>query len=223
MLVLDLPSTEYLRSLEIQTRLVERIIATGGPDVLVLVEHPPTVTLGVRGAATHLLVPKAELKRRRVAVHSVNRGGEATYHGAGQLVGYPIVNLRKRRLSARNYVTGLEETIIVTLKSFGIIGFRKQGEAGVWTAASEKIASIGVRLQNRVTSHGFSLNVSLDTDPRDLIVCCGSPETRMVSMDDLTQTPTPIRAVRDSIKDSFCRVFNVTLEACSLETVLDSH
>jgi len=216
MLYLDLPETDYFRALEIQNRIVEGKLSNSGPDVLILVEHPPTVTLGVRGTSSHLLITEEELQRRGVVLYSVNRGGEATYHGPGQLVAYPVVNLRAWGLSARDYVNGLEETILLTLGSFGIRGFRKKGAAGVWTGEHSKIASIGVRIQRRVTSHGFSLNVS-SADPGDLIISCGTPGVRMVNVNGLTPTPASMHAVRDIVKASFAKVFQVGLDRCSLE------
>jgi lipoate-protein ligase B len=192
------------------------MLSRSGPDVLILVEHPPTVTLGVRGTSSHLLITEDEFHQRGVALCTVNRGGEATYHGPGQLVAYPVVNLRIWGLSARDYVNGLEETILLALDSFGLRGFRKKGAAGVWIGENSKIASIGVRIQRRITSHGFSLNVS-SVDPGDLIISCGTPGVRMVNVNDLMPTPTSMDAVRDVVKSSFGKVFQVSLEECSME------
>lgn len=216
MLCLDLPDTDYLQALEIQNRIVQEMLSGGGPGVLILVEHPPTVTLGVRGTSSHVLITEDELRHRGVELHTVNRGGEATYHGPGQLVAYPVVNLRTWGMSARDYVKGLEETILLTLHHFGLRGFRKKGAAGVWTGENSKIASIGVRIQRRITSHGFSLNVS-SADPGDLIISCGAPGVRMVNVNSLTPTPASMDAVRDVVKSSFGEVFRVSLYACSLE------
>ena len=215
MLCLDLPRTEYERSLDIQNAIVDRITEEGGPEVLVLVEHPPTVTLGVRGSFSHLLVSEEELACRGVALHEVNRGGEATYHGPGQLVAYPIMNLRTWRLSARDYVHNLEETLIRSLARFGVIGYRKPGAAGVWISRAGKIASVGVRIRQRITSHGCSLNVSLTTDPDELIVSCGAPGIRLVSLQDFTRFPVSMDAVRLAVRSCFSQVFGVTLEDCS--------
>ncbi len=216
MLCLDLPVTDYSRALDIQNEIVQGILLRSGPDVLILMEHPPTVTLGVRGTSCHLLLSEHELSQRGVVFHKVNRGGEATYHGPGQLVVYPVVNLKTLGLSARDYVNGLEETILLTLESFGLRGFRKKGAAGVWTGEKSKIASIGVRIQRRITSHGFSLNVS-SVDPGDLIISCGMPGVRMVSLNDLASTPASMDAVRDAVKTSFGKVFQVSIEECSFE------
>ncbi|MFH1116238.1 MAG: lipoyl(octanoyl) transferase LipB [Pseudomonadota bacterium] len=216
MLCLDLPITGYARALDIQNEIVERIVLHGDPDVLILLEHPPTVTLGVRGSMSHLLVPGDELRRRGVGFHTVDRGGEATYHGPGQLVGYPLVNLKTLGLSARDYVNGLEETILLVIESFGVRGFRRKGAAGVWTGENCKIASIGVRIRRRVTSHGFGLNVS-SADPGDLIISCGKPGIRMVNLHDLVKRPISMDAVREAVKSCFGKVFRVGIEQCSLE------
>ncbi|MDQ7784628.1 MAG: lipoyl(octanoyl) transferase LipB [Desulfomonilaceae bacterium] len=216
MLCIDLPLTDYSHALNIQNEIIKRMLTEDCPDVLVLVEHPPTVTLGVRGTTSDLLIPEHELRRRGVTVYTVNRGGEATYHGPGQLVVYPLVNLKTRMLSARDYVNGLEETILRSLKCFSVRGFRKKGAAGVWIDEESKIASIGVRIQRRVTSHGFSLNVS-SSDPGDMIVSCGNPGIRMVSLNDFIPFPASMDSVREAVKSSFEEVFRVGLDEHSLE------
>ncbi len=220
MLLLELESTEYLRFLEIQRTIVDRKIAQRGPDVLMLLEHPPTVTLGTRVKSSSLTISEEELAKFGVPVHSADRGGEATYHGPGQLVGYPLVDLRGLRLSVRDYVFKLEETVVVALRQFGLKGFRQIGRPGVWTGASDKIASVGVRIRRRITSHGFSLNVDLKIDPTSFMVCCGTPGIRMVNLNDLLSDPVPPALVRRVVADSFAEVFGVTLERASLDQAL---
>ncbi len=220
MLLLELGPTEYLHSLVIQNTIVDRKLSRLGPDVLMLLEHPATVTLGTRGKLSSLAMSEADLAARGVALHHINRGGEATYHGPGQLIGYPVVDLRTLKLSVRNYVYKLEETVLVALQDFGVKGFRQPGKAGVWTEATDKIASIGVRVQNRITSHGFSLNVDLNVDPTVFIVCCGSPGTRMVSLNELLGDPVSPAKVRRVVANSFATVFGVVLRLCSLEQAL---
>lgn len=220
MLCLNLPRTEYSTSLDIQNAIVNRMMSQRGRDVLILVEHPPTVTLGVRGTSSHLLVGENELEQRGVSLHRVNRGGEATYHGPGQLVAYPVMDLRTRGLSARDYVNGLEETIIRALASFGVKGFRKPKAAGVWTSTTGKIASVGVRIQQRITSHGFSLNVSMAAHPEELVVVCGAPGIRMINLCDLARVRPSMVAVRHAVRNSFCQVFGGALEECSVETAV---
>jgi lipoate-protein ligase B len=219
MLLIDLDLIEYAQCLEIQKRIVQRKVLEGGPDVLLILEHPPTVTLGVRGKASDLLIPPEEMSKRGVAVHHVDRGGEATFHGPGQVVCYPIVDLKALGLSARRYVQALEETIIKTLADFDVRGFSQPKKVGVWTSPLDKIASIGVRIQRRVTYHGFSLNVDLQMNPCELIVSCGMPDTRMVSLNQLLPRPVNVKTVRKAIARSFADVFGVSLEPVLLEQV----
>lgn len=221
MLLLDLPCTEYQEALDIQRRIVSGKIAGGRPDVLILLEHPPTVTLGVRGRDSHLLMSRDELAARGVAVYSTDRGGQATYHGPGQLVGYPVADLKSLKLSARDYVRSLEETILRTLAHFGVEGFRISGKPGVWTGPREKIASIGVRISRRVTFHGFSLNVSVPVDVGELIVSCGEPDISLVSIQDLIGRPVALRAAKEAVRESFSEVFQVALEPSSLDEAVN--
>jgi lipoate-protein ligase B len=220
MLLIELDLIEYPQGLDIQKGIVQKKILGGGPDVLLVLEHPPTVTLGIRGKASDVLVSLEELTARGVALHRVDRGGEATFHGPGQVVCYPIVDLKALGLSARKYVSGLEQTIIKTLARFGVKGFCRQGKVGVWTSSLDKIASIGVRIQQRVTSHGFSLNVDLKLNPCELIVSCGMPDARMVSLNQLVPDPVTVDSVKKAVAVSFADVFGVTLERGSLEQLM---
>jgi len=220
-LLLELTECDYLQAIEIQRSMVAKKISTGGPDVLILLEHPPTVTLGTRGRESHLLMSREELAHRGVAVHVVDRGGEATYHGPGQLVCYPIVDLRSRGCSIRDYVSLLEETIIGALALFGVTAFRRPGRAGVWTGMTDKIASVGVRVRQRVTSHGFSLNVAMTVDPGELIISCGMSEIRMVNLNELVEVPVTMEAVRAAVTQSFAGVFQATLVPLPLDRMME--
>jgi lipoyl(octanoyl) transferase len=220
MILIELDLIEYAQCLDIQKRIVRRKILEAGPDILLILEHPSTVTLGVRGKASDLLISPEQMSERGVAVHHVDRGGEATFHGPGQVVCYPIVDLKALGLSARRYVQALEETIIKTLADFDVRGFSQPKKVGVWTSPLDKIASIGVRIQRRVTYHGFSLNVDLNLDPCELIVSCGMPDTRMVSLNQLVPRPVTVDSVRTAVARSFADVFAVYLEPGSLEQVV---
>jgi lipoyl(octanoyl) transferase len=221
MLLAQLERTEYTVALDLQRRIVEGKLLRGGPDVLLILEHPHTITLGTRGNPSDVLVPQECLHARGIAVHSVDRGGEATYHGPGQIVCYPIVDLKSMKISVRSYVTALESAVLRTLEYFGVEGFRKDGKVGVWTGEHEKIASIGIRIRRRITYHGFSLNVNLELDPAELIVSCGMPLARMVDLRKVTRKPVDIQAVRHAIADSFSEVFDVDLETCSVEDIME--
>ncbi len=189
------------------------------PDVLLILEHPPTVTLGIRGKSSDVLISQQELAARGVALYHVDRGGEATFHGPGQVVCYPIVDLKALGLSARKYVQGLEETIIKILGAFDVHGFCRPGKVGVWTSPVDKIASIGVRIQRRIASHGFSLNVDLKMNPSKLIVSCGMPDARMASLNQFSRCPVTVESVRKAVASCFADVFDVYLEQGSLELI----
>jgi lipoate-protein ligase B len=216
MLLIELPITEYSRAMEIQDRLVRWKLDDGGPDVLLMLEHPPVITLGKRASSQDLRISPQGLAARGLVVQSTDRGGEATYHGPGQIVCYPIMDLRKRKMRIRDFVQRLEETVISTLACFGVRGFRQEKMVGVWTGPSEKIASIGVRIRKGVTSHGFSLNVNMTLDPAELIVVCGSPAARMVSLSQLVDRPPEMGQVKETISQSFEAIFGVTLTPTSL-------
>lgn len=217
MLLVQLGLTEYTTALDLQRKIVERKILRGGPDVLIILEHPHVITLGTRGKLSDVLATTECLRERGIVLRSVDRGGQATYHGPGQLVCYPIVDLRSMGISVRSYVHALEETILRTLENFGIRGFRLTGKVGVWTSQDRKIASIGVRIKRRITYHGFSLNVDLKLDPSEFIIACGMPSTRMVDLTQVTGRDIDTKAVRNAVADSFSAIFGVGLQPASPE------
>jgi lipoate-protein ligase B len=202
---------EYGEAWALQRRLVEACRKDGRARLLLL-EHPHTYTLGSRGRAEHLLVPNDALASLGAAVHRVDRGGDITYHGPGQLVGYPILDLRPWRQGPNWYVRSLEQTLIDALASFDIAAQRKEGCVGVWVDGA-KIASIGVRVSRGITSHGFALNVDPDLDYFSHIVPCGIPDVRVTSMAAVLRDRTPaIDDVMDAVERSFAEVFGVTIE-----------
>jgi len=216
MILVDLPTTGYDHSLDLQKSIVRAKIRNGGPDVLLLLEHPPTVTLGTRGGLSDLRVSERELADRGISLFRVERGGAATYHGPGQLVCYPLMDLKSRSLRLRDYVFKLEETMIRTLRSFGVDAYRDPQAPGVWTGPGEKIGSLGVKVTRRITFHGFSLNVNLLGDPEDVIVSCAMPEVRMVSLSEALHRPVEMASVKERTAQAFASVFGLTLEPCSL-------
>lgn len=220
MLLVHLERIEYKAALDIQYRIVESKIHAAAPDVLLMLEHPHTITLGTRGRASDVLASARRLGSRGIAVHTVDRGGEATYHGPGQLVCYPIVDLKAMGLSVRAYVVALEETILATLERLGIRAFHRSGKAGVWTAENDKIASIGVRIRRRVTYHGFSLNVDLELDPSEYVVSCGMPLVRMVDVRQALGKSISLESARSAVAESFSQVFGVDLQPCPWEEFL---
>lgn len=180
--VVDLGARPYGEVLELQRDLCRRRMAGSlDRDVLLLVEHPPVVTLGRSTVASSLPLPRAALEARGVEVFEVERGGDVTLHAPGQLVAYPIFDLHGWRLDLHWYLRQLEETVIGTLNAVGVVAERNPGKTGVWTAG-RKIASIGIHVKQWVTFHGFALNVSTDLRLFDLIVPCGLHGVTMTSV-----------------------------------------
>jgi len=198
---------DYAAALEIQKR-TERAVLTGAqPDTLLLLEHPHTLTLGRRSSADGILVSDETLSARTIEVFETNRGGKTTYHGLGQLVGYPIINLSPDREDVHRYVRDLEEVLIRTMSDFGIEAFRIKGLTGAHTARG-KIAAIGVHIARWVTTHGFALNVNTDLSYFSLIVPCeGEPVT---SMNKLLQREVSLPEVEERIIARFAEVFDMT-------------
>jgi lipoate-protein ligase B len=182
LLVCDLGTRAYTEVLALQ-RAVARARISGAidQDVLILVEHPPVVTLGRSSKANHLLASPALLAARGVELFEVERGGDVTFHGPGQLVGYPIFDLKRHKQDLHWYLRQVEEALIRGVAPFGIAGERNVGYTGVWTQG-RKLASIGVHARDWVTWHGFALNVTTDLSYFDLMVPCGIAEVRMTSI-----------------------------------------
>ena len=200
---------EYGAALELQKQ-TERAVLTGEqPDTLLLLEHPHTLTLGRRATEGGIIAPEEVLRERGVTVFETNRGGKITYHGLGQIVGYPIINLSPDREDVHRFVRDLEEVLIRTMKDFRIEAFRIEGLTGVHTARG-KVAAIGVHIARWVTTHGFALNVNTDLSYFDLIIACeGEPVT---SMKELLGREVELREVEDRIIENFAEVFEMSLE-----------
>lgn len=177
---------------------------------LALLQHPPVYTLGRRARPEHLLVDRAELARRGAGVVEVDRGGDVTFHGPGQLIGYPILDLRARGLLPGDYVRDLEQILIDALRTFEVTGERVPGRPGVW-AGGGKIAAIGVRVQGGVTTHGFALNVSTDLSWFDAIVPCGLTDATVTSMASILGASPRFEAVEEAVAHAFGLVFDADL------------
>jgi lipoyl(octanoyl) transferase len=177
-------------------------------DVLLLLEHPHVLTVGVRGdgGRSHIIAPPAELAAKRVEVHETGRGGDVTYHGPGQIVGYPIVDLQPDRCDVRRYVRDLETVLIRTAADYGVAAGRVAGWTGVWVG-EEKLAAIGVRISRWVTSHGFAFNVETDLNYFNLIVPCGIPDCGVTSLSRLLGRSISRTEVEARIIANFCDVF----------------
>jgi len=181
--VQELGRLSYAAALELQRRLVEQRRQGLIPDQFLLLEHPHVITLGRNGRPEHLLAPLEILRRAGIEFYHTERGGDITYHGPGQLIGYPILNLREWRQDVVAYVRALEQVIIEALGKFGLRAERVAGRTGVWVDG-RKIAAIGVRISRWITSHGFALNVSTDLSYFGYIVPCGlsAPVTSMAEL-----------------------------------------
>ena len=201
----------YARGLELQRAAARaRISGALAHDVLLLLEHPPVITLGRSSKAQHLVATPEMLAERGVELFEAERGGDVTFHGPGQLVGYPIVNLRGHRKDLHWYLRQVEAVLIHALEATGIDAERSEGRTGVWTGG-RKIASIGVHARDWVTWHGFALNVSNDLSYFDLIVPCGLAGVTMTSVDrELGSTAPSLSAVAATVAESFGTVFALT-------------
>jgi lipoyl(octanoyl) transferase len=210
----DLGHRPYAHVLDLQRELRRRRIAGElAEDVLLLVEHPPVITLGRGTRQSSLPLSPAELARRGVEVFEVERGGDVTYHGPGQLVGYPILDLQAHRQDLHWYLRRLEDVLIQALGRLDIEADRNPGRTGVWTAG-RKIASIGIHVKQWVTLHGFALNVTTDLDAFDLIVPCGIRQVVMTSVASelLREDRDPLMAeVRGLVLEAFCEVFGMSV------------
>lgn len=208
---------EYDAALELQKELEQAVIERSAPDTLLLLEHPHTFTLGRRSEAGGILATDELLEQLGVRVFEINRGGRVTYHGIGQVVGYPIINLSPDREDVHAYVRNLEEVLIRTIADFGIEGSRIEGLTGVHTKFG-KVAAIGVHIKRWTTTHGFALNVNTDLNFFNYIIACdGEP---VMSMERLVGREIDLREVEDSIIKHFSEVFDSSLvQETSLATV----
>lgn len=197
----------YPEALALQEELVARRQRGEIEDQLLLVEHPHVLTKGSSSHAEHILLDADECARRGISVHETTRGGDVTYHGPGQLVGYPILLLREHERDAHAYLRRLEEVLIRTLSGYGIRAGRHPEYTGVWVGDA-KLAAIGVRLGRWVTSHGFALNVDCDLDYFGAIVPCGIKEKRVGSMAQYLERIPSLREVGERVASAFAEVFD---------------
>ena len=195
-----------------QRALVEERRAGRVPDLLLLLEHPHVITLGVKAdaARSHLIATPDVLTAREVEVHETGRGGDITYHGPGQLVGYPILDLRPDRCDVHKYVRDLEEVMIRTTRDFGLESARIAGLSGAWVGA-EKIGAIGVRISRWITSHGFAFNVTTDLDFFNLIVPCGIETGGVTSLSRAAGRGISMHDAEAAIVRNFAAVFDRTV------------
>jgi lipoyl(octanoyl) transferase len=198
----------YADALAIQRALVEERKAGSVPDLLLLLQHPPVITLGVRGdgGRSNIVATPERLTELGIDVFEPGRGGDVTYHGPGQIVGYPIIDLKPDRCDVHVYVRDLEEVMIRVCADYGLTADRIKGLTGAWIGA-EKIGAIGIRISRWVTSHGFAFNVSTALDHFKLIVPCGISDHGVTSLERATGRSIALPAVEDALIRRFCEVF----------------
>lgn len=211
---------EYQEAWEEQRRLAEACRRDGCARLLLL-EHPPTYTLGVRGQQEHVLLTEEGLAAVGAALYRVDRGGDVTFHGPGQLVGYPIVDLRRWNQSPVWYVRSLEAVLMEAVSAFGIDAERAPGRPGVWVDKA-KIAAIGVRVSGGITSHGFALNVNPDLGYFSYIIPCGLPDATVTSMAQELGWAPDMGAVMNAVIDAFARIFPVEMRTAPVEATVFS-
>jgi lipoyl(octanoyl) transferase len=204
----------YAEALAMQRALVEERRAGLVPDVLLLLQHPPVITLGVRGdgGRSHILASLEQLASGGIEVHETGRGGDVTYHGPGQIVGYPIVDLRPDRCDVHRYVRDIEEVMIRVCADYGIDAGRIPGLTGTWIG-KDKIGAIGIRISRWITSHGFAFNVTTNLDHFELIVPCGIAGHGVTSLARETGRDVPIAEVEDAFVRHFAAVFDGIITA----------
>ena len=204
----------YPAALALQRSLVDDRRAGRIGDTLLFVEHPHVLTLGVRGdgGRGHILATDEALAARGIEIHETGRGGDITYHGPGQIVGYPIIDLNPDRRDVHRYVRDLETVLIRTAADYGVTAESVEGLTGVWVGR-EKLAAIGVRIARWITSHGFALNVATDLDYFNLIVPCGIADRGVTSLARLLSRAVDPADVQIRIIEHFCNVFNLKVLA----------
>lgn len=210
--VLSLGRVPYAEAVELQARWVSERRADRITDRLVLLEHPSVITLGTGSHDEHVLLSRDELARRGIDIEVAGRGGDVTFHGPGQLVGYPILDLKPDRQDLHRYLRDLEEVLIRAAAAMGVVAGRVPGLTGVWTSRG-KLAAIGVRVSSGwITSHGFALNVAPDLSGFDAIVPCGISDRSVTSLEIELGHPVDSDRVRAAVVDAFATVFDRVTE-----------
>jgi lipoyl(octanoyl) transferase len=222
--IIELGLSGYSDAWALQKRLVSARKANAIDDVLLLCEHPHVITLGRNAKREHLLASEHVLKQKGVELHATDRGGDITYHGPGQIVGYPILNLGAIRRDVVWYVRMLEEAMIRATGEFGVEAVRENGKTGIWVRSAnsaEKVAAIGVHISRWVTSHGFAYNVSTDLRFYELIVPCGIADRKPTSLEKILERGIERKEVIPHLVKHFGEVFGLEMKQESREELLE--
>lgn len=204
----DLGTIGYAEADEIQRRLAADVADGDRGAALLLLEHPPVITLGRRSRESHVLLPRERLAALGVAVVDCDRGGDVTFHGPGQLVAYPILSLTREGLTAKGHVSRLEEVMIRVSASYGVSAGRVPGRTGAWVGP-EKIGAVGVRLDRWITRHGFAYNVAVNLDYFQLIIPCGIADRGVTSLAKVLGSPPPMADAKARAAAAFGEVFGM--------------
>jgi len=206
--VIDLGRIRYETAWELQRKLHAQRVSGEIPDTLLLLEHEPVFTLGKSGREENVLIPKSLLEQKGIEFFRVERGGDITYHGPGQLVGYPIFILKERLTGIRRFIEKIEQAVIEALDDYGIKAATRPRNVGVWVD-NRKIASVGIAVRQWVTFHGFALNVNTDLEYFKMILPCGLKGVAMTSMQKELGKSVPMSGVKAGIRSAFSRVFSI--------------
>ncbi len=220
--LIDAPGLRYEQALELQNALFRRKIKDKSmPDVLILTEHPAVYTFGKSGREENLLISPEQVRERGIELFWTDRGGDITFHGPGQLVGYPIFDLHNHYLDVGRFLRDIEQALIDALQTYGITGRRHPAGTGVWVGEA-KIAAIGIKLSRWVTKHGFALNITTDLDFFNNIIPCGITDKAVTSIVEVTGQVPDRDEVSRRVVDAFARLFALNFERIHAETLLSS-
>lgn len=219
MQVLNLGKRDYKEVWDLQKTIHRKRVDKEIPNTLILVEHNPVITMGKSGRQGNILFPVDSLQARNVEYYEIERGGDVTFHGPGQLVGYPIFNVRESLAGIKPFIEGIEDAIIATVSDFGIDAYKRERFIGVWTDKG-KICSIGIAVKRWVSFHGFALNVSTDLEYFDLIVPCGLRNVEMTSMQRILGRDVSMDKVRKNTTEQFSNIFHEEIRDACLEEII---
>lgn len=203
--------TPYAQAHQLQLETVDSIKKKRLSHTLYLLEHPPVITLGKNAEVAGIVAPPALLKTHGVEVHRIERGGQATYHCPGQLVGYPIMDLHELKIGVAKYVHLLEEVLIQTCAAVGVDVHRQDGLTGIFTNTGAKIGALGIRVTRGVSFHGFALNVCPDLSGYNMIVPCGLTDTPMAKLDSLVSPSPSVDDIKKITAEIFARLFQLSV------------